>query len=892
MKINLPTRTATAALAGDNQDTLPFFLSLILLGLAGNILHFHIFFDIDFFFGSIFALLALQAFGLRRGVVAAAVISAYTIIDWNHPYACLIMVAEVAVVGWLFPRRKIGLVLADILFWLCLGMPLVYLFYHGVMEVSWESTRIIMIKQALNGIANALIARLLFAKYTLLSRSRFLSFREMISALLGFFVLIPALTFLAISSRADFAKKDQEVRSTLAHDSEIMCESLEIWLENRKAPLVTLARLATTLSPQEMQARLEQTLASDPNFLRVGLLDRSATAIAFAPLLDNLGHPAIGLNYADRPFIPLLQKHLQPMLSEVVMARIGPPQPVVHMLVPVVKNSQYAGYIAGALNLDHIDNTLDMNATRDGQRYTLLDRHDKVIASNDEAQQNLSPLVRGEGMILPREEGIAQWIPDLPANRPTSERWKKSYYFAEQQIGESSEWRLILEQPVASFQKQLYDTYSRKLALLFLILLAALLLAEMLSRNLSRSNEELQSVTADLPSKLAADTPVAWPESAIYETQQLIENFRGMATALTAQFSAIRKINASLKERVEVRTLELSESRERYALALLGSQDGIWDWNLLSDEVFFSVHYYEMLGYAANELKPSYATFENLVHPADREAVRSQIQLHLELRIPYSVEFRMRRKDGEYSWILARGQALWNEEGQPVRMAGSHTDISERKKTETEMLSTLREKEVLLKEIHHRVKNNLQIVYSLLTLQANGIADSNIRVVFDESRDRIGSMALIHEKLYNSSDISHINFRQYLQELAQNIAGTYQRQEIVIVVEGEPIFLDIHSGIPCGLIVNELVSNSFKHAFAEGRSGQITIGLTRSDAEHYLLTVADSGSGLPPHIDIRNTTSLGMQLVLVLTEQLQGRLELERDAGTRFAITFPGSIRA
>jgi C-terminal processing protease CtpA/Prc len=121
--------------------------------VAGNFLRFPIFFDLDFLFGSIFALLALQCFGLRRGVVAAILSSAYTILHWNHPYACLILTAEVAVVGWLFPRHKIGLVLADVLYWLCLGMPLVYLFYHGVMHVSWENTGIIMIKQAVNGIA-------------------------------------------------------------------------------------------------------------------------------------------------------------------------------------------------------------------------------------------------------------------------------------------------------------------------------------------------------------------------------------------------------------------------------------------------------------------------------------------------------------------------------------------------------------------------------------------------------------------------------------------------------------------------------------------------------------------------------------------------------------------
>lgn len=887
-KLTLSPRPDNAPPAGTNQETLPFLLSLILVGVAGNIFHFHIFFDIDFLFGSIFSLLTLQLFGQRRGVIAAALISACTIFLWNQPYTSLILIAEVAVVGWLFPRRKIGLVLADTLYWLCLGMPLIYLFYHGVMEVSAENVRIVMIKQAVNGIANALLARLLFAKYSLLSRNHFLSFREIISTLLGLFILCPSLLMLAIDSRADFAAIDQRIRTTLVRDSEIMGDRLKIWLNNRKAPIVALAKLAATLPPPEMQSRLEQTRASDPNFLRVVLHDPEATTIASAPLLDELGHAAIGRNYSDRPFIPLLKKTLQPMLSEVVMARTGTPKPVVHMLAPVIQPSGYAGCVLGALNLATIEQYLETNTATNGRHFVLLDRNGVVISSNAPEQKVMTPFSRGQGKLYPLEEGLGQWVPTLPARTPTLERWKSSAYIKEKSIDDLSAWTLILEQPIAPFQKQLNDTYTRKLSLLFLILLGALFLAETLSRNLARSNEELQSVTADLPHKLAAGTAIAWPESSINETKQLVENFRGMATTLTAQFSAIRKTNASLKERVEERTQELSESRERYDLALLGSQNGIWDWNVLSDEVYFSGRCFEMLGYAAAQRIHNVSHFEKLLHPDDLPGIQEKLRQHFEEKVPYSNEFRVRKKEGEYSWIQARGQALWNKEGEAIRMAGSLTDINERKKAENLILASLREKEVLLKEIHHRVKNNLQIVYSLLTLQANGIADNDIKVLFNESRDRIGSMALIHEKLYNSSDLSYINFSHYLQELTQNIASTYQRQEIKLSVEVESIFLDINSGIPCGLIVNELVSNSYKHAFPKGEAGQIRIGMTRGATGQYQLTVADNGGGVPPHVDIRNPTSLGLQLVSVLTKQLQGEISLNTDAGTRFIITFSG----
>ena len=163
---------------GRNKYSIPLLLALIAAGLAGNYFNFEIFLNINFLFGSIFAMLALQFFGFGRGIVAAAAIAGYTYILWNHPYAIIIQTAEVAVVGWLMTRRKVGLVLADALYWLIIGMPMVYLFYHLFMHVPPTNTYIVMTKQAVNGIANALVARLLFTAYLLRSRSSLISYKE------------------------------------------------------------------------------------------------------------------------------------------------------------------------------------------------------------------------------------------------------------------------------------------------------------------------------------------------------------------------------------------------------------------------------------------------------------------------------------------------------------------------------------------------------------------------------------------------------------------------------------------------------------------------------------------------------------------------------------------
>jgi len=228
----------------------------------------------------------------------------------------------------------------------------------------------------------------------------------------------------------------------------------------------------------------------------------------------------------------------------------------------------------------------------------------------------------------------------------------------------------------------------------------------------------------------------------------------------------------------------------------------------------------------------------------------------------------------------------------PLAVRRALNEVEERtarKLAEEQIVRSLQEKEVMLKEIHHRVKNNMQVIVSLLHLQANSIEDKTVRAKLEESRSRVFSMALIHEKLYRAADLAHINFKEYLQSLIAGIADTYRRHDVVYFVDMGPLALDVNVGIPCGLIVNELVSNCLKHAFPDGRTGRITLGLTKNSEGKNVLFVADNGTGFPAAIDFRNTASLGLQLVNVLTGQVHGTLELDASEGTKFSITFPAS---
>ena len=562
---------SSTAVKAPTKYNILLLLALIIAGLAGNYFKYPIFLNIDFLFGGIFALLALQFFGFGRGIMAAAVIAGYTFLLWNHPYAIIIQTAEVAFVGWLMCRRRVGMVLSDTLFWLIFGMPLVYLFYHVVMHVPLSSVYITMTKQAVNGIANALIARLIFNGYALRSRSSKMSFREIVYNLLTVFVLTPTLILLAVSSRSDFNETDQHIRLTLNDGSARLNHYISTWVGSRKATIVNLADLAASRTPQQLQPHLEFINKSDVNFPRVGLLDKTATITAYAPLVDEFGVSNIGISAADRPYVQTLRKTLKPMLSEVLMGRVGPPKPRVFMLAPVVIRGEYNGYVVGVMSLEQVREQLDKSLVNDGTLYTLLDKNSKIILTNRPDQKVMTPFERGKGTLNIIDKNISQWVPTLPPNTPASERWKKSYYTMQSTVGDLAEWQLILEQPVAPFQKVLFNSYSRKLFLLFLILLGALALAEFLSRRIVATLEKLRLLTHELPLKLTSRfTEVYWPESGITETTHLISNFREMADSLAEQMDNVRHDNELLEQRVAERTSELFES-ERFIANVMDS---------------------------------------------------------------------------------------------------------------------------------------------------------------------------------------------------------------------------------------------------------------------------------------------------------------------------------
>jgi len=252
-------------------------------------------------------------------------------------------------------------------------------------------------------------------------------------------------------------------------------------------------------------------------------------------------------------------------------------------------------------------------------------------------------------------------------------------------------------------------------------------------------------------------------------------------------------------------------------------------------------------------------------------------------------EYPIQHSDGTLRWIRDRAFPLCEEPGQEYRVIGIAEDITGQKHVQAELRASITEKEILLKEIHHRVKNNLQIIASLLRLQAHTLADTTAQALLKDSQNRVRAMALVHEQLYGTYDVAHIHAVSYIQALAASVLQSYEQSSsrcTLACAVDDAVMLEIDTAIPLGLILTELVSNSVKYAFSDGRSGTINVGL-QATAETVSLTVSDNGVGLPASFDLQTSESLGLQLVDDLTKQLGGTLTLSRAGGAAFQITIP-----
>lgn len=334
----------------------------------------------------------------------------------------------------------------------------------------------------------------------------------------------------------------------------------------------------------------------------------------------------------------------------------------------------------------------------------------------------------------------------------------------------------------------------------------------------------------------------------------------------------------------------LRRSEETYARAEEITHIGSWDWDITNGSLRWSDEIYRIFGQTPRSFGATYEAFLGYVHPEDRKTVIDAVNAAVaDPKQTYSVQHRLLRPGGEIRLVHERGTVYRDLVGKPLRMIGTVHDVTEQQAMEARLRAALQEKELLLKEIYHRVKNNLQVVSSLLVLQGTSCSDQALRAMLEESASRVKSMALVHEQLYQSGDLVRIEFVSYARQLMTHLSEHHgHRKGISLRMQIDDVRVGIETAVPLGLIINELVSNAYKHAFVDRDEGEILVRLSRVGEAQLELDVSDSGRGWPPESHSSSTRSLGMRLLHALSEQLGGSTRFENgvNGGARFVLLF------
>lgn len=381
----------------------------------------------------------------------------------------------------------------------------------------------------------------------------------------------------------------------------------------------------------------------------------------------------------------------------------------------------------------------------------------------------------------------------------------------------------------------------------------------------------------------------------IFGTRLLIRQASALERSnltLTETQRELQQAHDGLERRVEERTTALADAnaelhtRQGYLdLAMTAARMFPWRMDLATGAIAVSGEHLANLGLATAERDFLVAH----LHPDDRARVVGAFRAAGETGAPLNTEFRALLGPDGLTWFAAFGRVMTGPNGRPTHIVGINMDITERKRIDDAIRTSLREKETLLKEVHHRVKNNMQIISSLLFLQSSYVRDPHDQDLFRESQLRVKSMATVHERLYRSEDLSSIEFGEYVRTIADELLASYQRPGINLRTAVEEIRFGVDIAIPCGLLITELVTNAIKHAFPDGRAGCIEIEGSLAEGK-MVLSVSDDGIGYPATLDVTGGATLGVMLIRGLTDQLEGTITLDRSRGSRITITFPFAV--
>ncbi len=546
---------------------------LILAGVVGNYLRFPFGFGIDFLFGSIATLIIISLYGIWWGIFATVIISSVTILLGQHPYDFIILTCESLFIIWRLRKGNHNLLFIDIIFWFLIGMPLIGLVYGSILQVGGITTLIILLKQSVNGIFNALVASLILTYkplYKLVnapSRKAIISLEQILLKLLVAFVLIPSLLLIVMNNRIAIKHEQNKLIATLDSSVQNLAVDIRQW---HQSGLSTLRLLAATSSETELivegktQHNIELAMKSLPLFDQICIINSERKVIALAHSTDHSGNSSLDLTQLDiprKPQILVIPKSI-PENNSISS------KPRILQTLPIIIDERWLGNIVAELNLNFIEQLLQQKTHYSPLQSTLLDENQILIASTNtkiNSQQPLNRYQKGKISYIQSDSlknTVYHWLPTID-EKPLIYRWQDSFYSQEIMIHEEIPLILRMEASAAPYINYLQLLYIRSLIILLLIILISILIAKFVSRLLVQSILNLTKFTNNLPKKILRHETISLPRTSIKEMNLLTSNFEVMSTTIEQNIRQIQQTNQQLQQAKEIAEIA-NKSKEQF----------------------------------------------------------------------------------------------------------------------------------------------------------------------------------------------------------------------------------------------------------------------------------------------------------------------------------------
>jgi len=671
-----------------------------------------------------------------------------------------------------------------------------------------------------------------------------------------FLLTILALLITGISQIFISTMQQREyIKTSIQAIAEKAAVSFDSFIEIRIQALKNASWLADigSVIPEEQVTILSRIIGNVDSLQKAAFFDRNGNLTSEIAMFGPTEPQQLTVFVQDN--IPELKETGRPRFGEIHIDEQSNESHLL-ILVPVYDVfDDFQGVLAAELSLRFMWEFIGgLEIEKDGYAY-IVDRKGLLLAHSDITRVLSNEDLSGAPIVRSFIEGDEQQINLNRRYTGINGEPVVGMYVAMDTI----DWAVVTEFPWDSSYRQIFIQALGSLLFIVAAALGASLLGTVIARRIAAPISDLTR-TAEKISRGAMEL-----QADIQGPQEV----RSLAAAFNRMTGHLQKARSRLETLIDYSPT---------SIIVIDRKDIVELWNRASANLY-GWQSHEIVGRVL-PIVPSYRMKD--YQEKNRRIIEKQESL-IDQEVPYL------RKDGSEGWILMSAAPLMDESARVERFMIIAVDISEQKRDREQLIASLREKEVLLKEVHHRVKNNMQIISSILYLQEISLQDPQLISVFRASQQRIKSMGIIHEQLYLSDNLARIDFQRYIETLSRDLLDSYivEASHIHVSFDIPTLSLSMETAVPCGLIVNELLTNAIKHAFSDGRQGEIKVEMKAIGNGDIELTVSDDGVGMSDEAEIENEDSLGLSLVRELVNQIHGSLERRVNGGTVFHILFP-----